>query len=156
MCVCTSERTRCSRTHESNYCKKSSDLKLWTKRLSVRQYKKRKILSTERFSDVIEFHPEEEVFYFPGLFEGQPPHNRISTGYSERASMLRQYLLECFSNSSDKQFQTVKKWSRKLQSLWKAVLEENFVFSFRNALEVTSRFELDHRISVFILITSSH
>ena len=100
-----------------------------------------------RFSDVIEFHPEEEVFYFPGLFEGQPPHNRISTGYSERASMLRQYLLECFSNSSDKQFQTVKKWSRKLQSLWKAVLEENFVFSFRNALEVTSRFELDHRIS---------
>ena len=61
--------------------------------------------------------------------------------------MLRQYLLECFSNSSDKQFQTVAKWSKKLQSLWKAVLEENFVFSFRNALEVTSRFELDHRIS---------
>ena len=100
-----------------------------------------------KFANVIEFHPEEEVFYFPGLFEGEPPLNKISTGYSKRASMLRQYLLECFSNSSDKQFQTVVKWSKKLQSLWKAVLEENFVFSFRNALEVTSRFELDHRIS---------
>ena len=100
-----------------------------------------------KFANVIEFHPEEEVFYFPGLFEGQPPHNKISTGYSERASVLREYLLECFSNSSDKKFQTVSEWSKKLQSLWKAVLEENFVFSFRNALEVTSRFELDHRIS---------
>ena len=100
-----------------------------------------------KFADVIEFHPEDEVFYFPGLFEGEPPRNKISAGYSKQASKLRQYLLECFSTSSAKQFQTMKEWSKKLQSLWKAVLEENFVFSFRNALEVTSRFELDHKIS---------
>ena len=101
----------------------------------------------KQFGDVIEFHPEQEVFYFPGLFEGQPPQNKISTGYSSKATNLRQYLLDCFSNNRDKKFQTVIEWSKKLKLMWKSVLEENFVFSYRNALEVTSRFELDHKIS---------
>ena len=87
------------------------------------------------------------MFYFPGLFEGQPPQNKICTGYSNKAANLRQYLLDCFSNSRDKKFQTVIEWSEKLKLMWKSVLEENFVFSYRNALEVTSRFELDHKIS---------
>ena len=101
----------------------------------------------KQFRDVIEFHPEQEVFYFPGLFEGQPPQNKISTGYSNKAANLRQYLLYCFSNNRDKKFQTVIEWSEKLKLMWKSVLEEDFVFSYRNALEVTSRFELDHKIS---------
>ena len=101
----------------------------------------------KQFGDVIEFHPEQEVFYFPGLFEGQPPQNKISTGYSNKAANLRHYLLDCFSNNRDKKFQTILEWSKKLKLMWKSVLEENFVFSYRNALEVTSRFELDHKIS---------
>ena len=101
----------------------------------------------KKFADVIEFHPEEEVFYFPGLFEGQPPLNRISAGYSNKAVNLRHCLLNCFSNNEGKVFQTVIEWSNKLKLLWKSVLEEDFVFSYRNALEVTSRFELDHKIS---------
>ena len=101
----------------------------------------------KQFGDVIEFHPEEEVFYFPGLFEGQPPQNKICAGYSNKAANLRQYLLDCFSNNPGKKFQTVIEWSEKLKLMWKSVLEENFVFSYRNALEVTSRFELDHKIS---------
>ena len=101
----------------------------------------------KQFGDVIEFHPEQEVFYFPGLFEGQPPLNRISVGYSNKAANLRHYLLNCFANNEHKTFQTVMKWSEKLRLLWQSVLEEHFVFCYKNALEVTSRFELDHKIS---------
>ena len=101
----------------------------------------------KQFGDVIEFHPDQEVFYFPALFEGEPPLNRVSAGYSNKAANLRHYLLNCFSKDEHKTFQTVLKWSDKLKSLWRSVLEEDFVFSYRNALEVTSRFELDHKIS---------
>ena len=101
----------------------------------------------KRFCDVIEFHPEEEVFYFPGLFEGEPPLNRISPAYAKNAAKLREYILNCFNKGEKKQFQTVEEWSDKLTTLWKAVLQENFVFSYRNALEVTARFELDHELS---------
>ena len=101
------------------------------------------------FSDVIEFHPETEVFYFPGLFEGEPPLSRVSIGYSNSAVKLRHYLLNCFSDDKKKQFQSVGEWTEKLKCLWKSVLDENFVFSYRNALEVASRFELDHRLSAW-------
>ena len=100
-----------------------------------------------KFSDVINFHPDDEVFYFTGLFEGEPPKCRISAGYSRKASKLRQYVLECFSKHPDKKFTTICDWSRKLQTLWNSILKENFVFSYRNALEVTSRFQLDHKLS---------
>ena len=101
----------------------------------------------KRFCDVIEFHPEEEVFYFPGLFEGEPPLNRISPAYAKNAAKLRECILNCFSKDKKKTFQTIEEWSNKLTTLWKAVLQENFVFSYRNALEVTARFELDHELS---------
>ena len=102
-----------------------------------------------KFSDVIEFHPETEVFYFPGLFEGELPLSRVSVSYSDSAAKLRHYLLNCFSNNKKKQFQYVGEWTEKLKCLWKSVLDENFVFSYRNALEVASRFELDHRLSAW-------
>ena len=146
-CVFVHQNVPDTHAHTNLISARSNLIKSLDKMTECAAIQEKKDSFYSKFANVIEFHPEEEVFYFPGLFEGEPPLNKISTGYSRRASMLRQYLLECFSNSSDKHFQTVNEWSRKLQSLWKAVLEENFVFSFRNALEVTSRFELDHRIS---------
>ena len=146
-CVFVHQNVPDTHAHTNLISARSNLMKTLDKMTECAAIQEKKDSFYRKFADVIEFHPEEEVFYFPGLFEGEPPHNKISTGYSKRTSQLRQYLLECFNNSSDKQFQTVNEWSHKLQSLWKAVLEENFVFSFRNALEVTSRFELDHRIS---------
>ena len=115
--------------------------------LAARQENKSSIYN--KFSDVIEFHPETEVFYFPSLFEGEPPLSRVSIGYSNNAANLKHYLLNCFAEIEDKQFQSVGEWAKKLKSLWESVLEENFVFSYRNALEVASRFELDHELSAW-------
>ena len=100
----------------------------------------------KRFCDVIEFRPEKEVFYFPGLFDGEQPLHRIAPAYAKKAANLRENVLKCFIDT-DKQFQTVLAWSEKLTRLWEAVLQENFVFSYRNALEVTARFKLDCELS---------
>ena len=99
-----------------------------------------------RFCDVIEFNPEEDVFYFPGLFEGKPPMTSISSGYIENAEKLRAKLIACCS-TQDRNFLNMKQWKKKLRTLWNSVLNENFVFSYKNMLELNCRFELDISLS---------
>ena len=99
-----------------------------------------KELEFSQFCDVIEFNPEEDVFYFPGLFEGEPPMTSISSGYVQKAQELREKILVSCQN---KRFQSLKEWKRKLSEIWNSVLKENFVFSYRNILEVNARVELD-------------
>ena len=101
-----------------------------------------KDLQFSQFCDVIEFNPEDDVYYFPGLFEGEPPMTSISSGYVENAEKLRTKLTTCCSHQN-RSFLTMKQWKRKLSNLWKSVLNENFVFSYRNMLEVNCRVELD-------------
>ena len=146
-CVFVHQNVPDTHAHTNLLTARSNLIRTLDKMTECAAQQENKVAFYKRFGDVIEFHPEQEVFYFPGLFEGQPPLNRISVGYSNKAANLRHYLLNCFSNNEHKTFQTVMKWSEKLKLLWQSVLEENFVFCYRNALEVTSRFELDHKIS---------
>ena len=97
-------------------------------------------LEFSQFCDVIEFIPEEDVLYFPSLFEGEPPMTSISSGYVEKAQELREKILISCQN---KRFQNLKEWRIKLSEIWNSVLKENFVFSYRNILEVNARVELD-------------
>ena len=96
-----------------------------------------------QFGDVIEFNPEEDVFYFPSLFEGDPPMTSISSGYIEKAEAFRSKLITCCSHKNTITFQTMKEWRKKLNDLWNSVLKENFVFSYRNILELNCYVELD-------------
>ena len=146
-CVFVHQNVPDTHAHTNLLTARSNLIRTLDKMTECAAQQENKVAFYKRFGDVIEFHPEQEVFYFPGLFEGQPPFNRISAGYSNKAANLRHYLLNCFANNGHKTFQTVMKWSEKLKLLWQSVLEENFVFSYRNALEVISRFELDHKIS---------
>ena len=99
-----------------------------------------------RFCDVIEFNPEKDIFYFPGLFEGESPMTSIAPGYIKNAEELRTKLIGCCSNQ-DRNFLNVDQWKKKLCTLWNSVLNENFVFSYKNMLELNCRFELDISLS---------
>ncbi|KAI6657748.1 Interferon-induced very large GTPase 1-like [Oopsacas minuta] len=101
-----------------------------------------KELQFSQFCDVIEFNPEEDVFYFPSLFEGQPPMTSIAPGYIEKAQELKTKIIK-HNATQDTRFQSVREWKKKLSDLWNSVLKENFVFSYRNILEVNARVELD-------------
>ena len=104
-----------------------------------------KEIQFSQFCDVIEFNPEEDVFYFPGLFEGEPPMTSIAPGYIEKAQELRSRIIT-FISHGNRNFLTLKEWRKKLLGLWNSVLKENFVFSYRNILEVNARIELDNAL----------
>ena len=93
-----------------------------------------------RFDDVLEFNPEEDVLYFPGLFEGDPPMTSVSSGYVSKVQELREKVL---TSCQGVQFQVLKEWSQKVLDIWNSVIKESFVFSYRNILEVNARVELD-------------
>ncbi|KAI6650698.1 Interferon-induced very large GTPase 1-like [Oopsacas minuta] len=101
-----------------------------------------KELQFSHFCDLIEFDPEQDVFYFPSLFEGDPPMTSIAPGYIEKAQELKTKIIANYA-TKDKIFQSVKEWRKKLSNLWNSVLKENFVFSYRNILEINARIELD-------------
>ena len=99
-----------------------------------------KELHFSRFDDVIKFNPEEDVLYFPGLFEGDPPMTSVSSGYVSKAQELREKIL---TSCQGIRFQDLKEWSHKVLDIWNSVIKESFVFSYRNILEVNARVELD-------------
>ena len=93
----------------------------------------------KHFKDVIKFNEEKDVFHFKGLWKGDPPMAPVNTGYSEAALSLKHNLVEMVRQSMTK-FSSV---ATRIEDLWKALLHENFVFSFRNTLELNIYISLD-------------
>ncbi|KAM9305362.1 up-regulator of cell proliferation-like [Gastrophryne carolinensis] len=88
-----------------------------------------------KFSDVMDYNLEKDNWYIPGLWLGVPPMASVNSGYSEHVYELKKYLIKfmkeknsVYRPSSIPQFIT---W---IESLWKAVKHEKFIFSFRNSL----------------------
>jgi len=96
----------------------------------------------KHFSDVIAFDDEKDVLYFNTLWTGNPPMAKINPKYTESARCLKYSITE--GNVRHFSF-TV--FSSKVEVLWNAVLREQFLFSFRNTLEIAARKELDEKFS---------
>ena len=93
------------------------------------------------FSDLIKYDEEMDVHYFPTLWRGDPPMAPVNYGYSQKAQFLKFRiinLMESIGNS-----QPITAFQIRLQDLWNAILHENFVFSFRNTLEIIAYSSLD-------------
>ena len=89
----------------------------------------------EKFNDVIQFDDLKDIHYFPGLLDGALPMAAVKPEYSDRAQHLKIHLVECVRNSNSGQLSHFK---TKLCDLWKALLHEKFIFSFKNTLEVVA------------------
>uniref|UniRef100_A0A671V255 VLIG-type G domain-containing protein n=1 Tax=Sparus aurata TaxID=8175 RepID=A0A671V255_SPAAU len=87
----------------------------------------------ECFSDVIAFDVQKDVRYFAQLWEGSPPMAPPNPGYSESVQELKTFILSKASQSGGI---TLKEFKSKIHDLWNALLNENFVFSFKNTLEI--------------------
>eukprot|EP00062_Callorhinchus_milii_P025266 gi/632986064/ref/XP_007910029.1/ PREDICTED: interferon-induced very large GTPase 1-like isoform X2 [Callorhinchus milii] len=88
-----------------------------------------------KFSDVMDYDPEKHNWYIPGLWHGIPPMAPVNTGYSENVFELKKYLFEFLKERKGKQASfTIPQLAEWMQSLWKAVKNESFIFSFRNSL----------------------
>ncbi|XP_063446683.1 interferon-induced very large GTPase 1-like [Mytilus trossulus] len=87
------------------------------------------------FEKIIHFNHEKHVFYFPNLWRGTPPLCAINTDYSEKVDRLKKFIMSDISERRKTYF-SVQDICLKVNDLWKAILSEDFVFSFRNGIEL--------------------
>ncbi|XP_022624738.1 interferon-induced very large GTPase 1-like [Seriola dumerili] len=85
------------------------------------------------FSDIIAFDVQKDVKYFAQLWEGSPPMAPPNPGYSESIQELKNFILSKASQSAGIMLSQFKS---KIHDLWDALLNEHFVFSFKNTLEI--------------------
>ncbi|XP_074511552.1 interferon-induced very large GTPase 1-like [Sebastes fasciatus] len=94
---------------------------------------KEEVCDARCFSDVIAFDVQKDVKYFAQLWEGSPPMAPPNPGYSASVQELKTIILSKASRSAGI---TLSQFKSKIQDLWKALMNEQFVFSFKNTLEI--------------------
>ena len=99
------------------------------------------------FNDVMQFDDEKDVTYFPTLWFGNPPMAPVNPMYCMQAGTLKMSLIESISSCKVKKF---SKFIHYFKTFWDAILQENFIFSFKNTLEMSVYSTLDsHRSKWF-------
>ncbi|KAM3921481.1 LOW QUALITY PROTEIN: interferon-induced very large GTPase 1-like [Leptodactylus fuscus] len=96
------------------------------------------------FNDVIKFDVRTHIHYFAHLWEG-PPMAPPNTRYSQNVQTLRKVILD--SEKVKDNMLNISAFSRRVTDLWKALLNENFVFSFKNSLEIAAYNQLEVKYS---------
>ena len=89
----------------------------------------------QSFNDVINFNTEDDVHYFQGLWRGNPPMAPVNEGYSCTALRLKTHLIDVIKHLGTHQLSAIE---ARVKNLWKAMLQENYIFNFKNTLEITA------------------
>ncbi|KAF3832275.1 hypothetical protein F7725_025940 [Dissostichus mawsoni] len=90
--------------------------------------------SMKSFTDVLNYDIKENNWNIPGLWHGTPPMASVNTGYSEAVADFKNNLLETVKKDKTDDVSQIPEFLKWIESLWKAVKYENFIFSFRNTL----------------------
>nr|XP_055043543.1 interferon-induced very large GTPase 1-like [Misgurnus anguillicaudatus] len=96
---------------------------------------KEEVCDAEYFSDVIAFDVQKDVKYFPQLWEGSPPMAPPNPNYCENVLDLKKSILTHASESNGIMLTDLR---GRIEDLWEALLNEQFVFSFKNSLEIAT------------------
>ncbi|XP_059425903.1 interferon-induced very large GTPase 1-like isoform X2 [Carassius carassius] len=105
---------------------------------------KEEVCDVERFSDVIRFDVQKDVKYFAQLWEGSPPMAPPNPKYCENIQDLKKTIM---SHASKSEGTRLKDFKVRINDLWEALLNERFVFSFRNSLEISAYRKLETQYS---------
>ncbi|KAI4895140.1 hypothetical protein NFI96_003212 [Prochilodus magdalenae] len=92
------------------------------------------VCSAECFTDVIKFNIQTDVHYFAQLWEGNPPMTPPNPRYSEHVEKLKRAVLTA---AAGKKCLRLSELKARIGDLWTAVLSEDFVFYFKNSLEIS-------------------
>nr|XP_055050974.1 interferon-induced very large GTPase 1-like [Misgurnus anguillicaudatus] len=95
---------------------------------------KEEVCDAECFSDVIKFDVQNDVKYFAQLWEGSPPMAPPNPNYCENIQELKKTIISQASKSDGMKLTHLRE---RIKDLWEALLNERFVFSFRNSLEIS-------------------
>ncbi|KAI2666954.1 Interferon-induced very large GTPase 1 [Labeo rohita] len=98
----------------------------------------------ECFSDVIRFDVHKDVKYFAQLWEGSPPMAPPNPNYCENIEELKKTIM---SHASKSHGMMLKDLKDHIKDLSEALLNEQFLFSFRNTLEISAYRKLETEYS---------
>ncbi|KAI2649431.1 Interferon-induced very large GTPase 1 [Labeo rohita] len=87
---------------------------------------------------------ENDVKYFAHLWEGSPPMAPPNPDYCENILELKQTIL---SHASKSDGITLTHLKDRIKDLWEALLNEQFVFSFKNSMEIMTYKKLETEYS---------
>ena len=97
------------------------------------------------FSELMNFDEIQDVLYFKHLWHGNPPMAKINMEYTKNAQNFKMSLMNHISHQH--KCYSFADFSIKINALWNSVLCEQFLFSFKNTLEVIVRREYDRKHS---------
>ncbi|KAL0159721.1 hypothetical protein M9458_043446, partial [Cirrhinus mrigala] len=109
---------------------------------------KDEVYVAECFSDVITFDIRKDVKYFAQLWEGSPPMVPPNPSYCENIQELKTTV---FSHALKSDGLKLTHLKSRINDLWEALLNERFVFSFRNSLEIATYRKLETEYSKTML-----
>ncbi|VDH98052.1 Hypothetical predicted protein [Mytilus galloprovincialis] len=87
------------------------------------------------FSQVIDFDCNSDLFYLSDLWKGDPPMALVNPGYSKRVEEVRNNILHKLASVRET-YLTITETIAKIVDLWKGIIKDDFMFSFRNSLEM--------------------
>ncbi|XP_039566143.1 interferon-induced very large GTPase 1-like [Passer montanus] len=108
------------------------------------------------FSDVIAFDVNTHIHYFAHLWEGNPPMAPPNPTYSQNVQQLKNKILQAAKNQSQRSILRFSSLKDRIGDLWNALLNENFVFSFKNSLEIAVYRKLESTFSQWTWRLRSH
>ncbi|KAL0149774.1 hypothetical protein M9458_054822, partial [Cirrhinus mrigala] len=98
------------------------------------------VCDAECFSDVIRFDVQNDVKYFDQLWEGNPPMAPPNPNYCENIQELKKTIMTHAAKSHGMRLIGLKDH---IKDLWEALLNERFIFSFTNSLEISASRKLE-------------
>ncbi|XP_010986762.1 interferon-induced very large GTPase 1 [Camelus dromedarius] len=109
-----------------------------------------------RFSDVIKFDVNTHVYYFAHLWDGNPPMAPPNPRYSHNVQELKSRILLAAKQECRGSIMKISDVKFRIQDLWRALLNENFIFSFRNTREVMAMSKLETMYNYWTWELRSH
>jgi hypothetical protein len=98
----------------------------------------------QKLNDIISFDENEDVFYIPSLLKGSPPMAPVNPHYGRAVQKIKENIITLM-RSKHRFRLSVSQFRERVADLWEAMLKENFIFSFRNTIEVRAYTSLDRK-----------
>ena len=98
----------------------------------------------QELNDILSFDENDDVFYIPNLLQGSPPMAPVNPDYGRAVQKVKEKIISLMC-SPERSHHQISQFQKRVCDLWKAILRENFIFSFRSTIEVRAFTSLDQK-----------
>lgn len=92
------------------------------------------------FGEIINFDLTKDVHYLSSLYEGDDYRNAVIPKYSKEVSELKRNIVNGIGLQNQS---SILDFSNHLKTLWEAIKKDDFVYEFKNTIEIQARGKLD-------------